>query len=101
MSSALAQAAPLQRLENFEIAAGVSGGQRRGAVGIGQVGVGTMGQQRSDDINMAVRDGKDQSPVPFRIERVHVYVAVEGASYFSDVAVLGGSPKSFRRRNWG
>ena len=75
MTSALAQAAPLQRLENFEIAAGVSGGQWRGAVGIGQVGIRTMSQQRSDDINMAVRDGKDQSPVSFRIERVHIDVA--------------------------
>jgi hypothetical protein len=99
MSSALAQAAPLQRLENFEIAAGVSGGQRRGAVGIGQVGVGTMGQQRSDDINMTVRYGKDQGPVPFRIERVHIDVAGEGALDPSDVAVLGGTPKSFRRRS--
>ena len=95
------QAATLQKRENFEIAAGVRGALRRGAVSVGQFRVGTVGQQRPDDLDMTVLDRQDQSPVSFSIECVHVNITDESALQFPGIAVLGRMPEAFGRNRRG
>lgn len=81
----------LQDREDREVAAEMGGDHWRGAVGVGLVRVGAVGEQCFDGVEVAMLYGEDESRAALRVGAIHVDVAGEIGLQFVDIADLGGS----------